>query len=223
MPKPTFLQLPDDKRNRFVEAALFEFSEHSYDMASVSRLVQTLGIAKGSIYQYFGDKFELFAWLLDEAGRRKVAALGGLEPTEAADVFTTLRGMYASGLQFWRAEPRWASLGLRVHEPSREPRLVALRERFAAGAHAFVRGLLAAGQEAGDVAPEADLDTLAHLVTAMLSVGLRDAFLARAGLAPGQLPERPLEIADRDLESIVDATMGLLETGLRREAVASRA
>ncbi|MEN0063864.1 MAG: TetR/AcrR family transcriptional regulator [Myxococcota bacterium] len=217
MPKPTFLQLPDEKRQRFTHAALVEFTDHSYDVASVSRLVSTLGIAKGSLYQYFGDKFELFEWLLQESGRRKVQAIeAGLAPDPEADVLARLRQMYWHGLAFWQAEPRWASLGLRVHEPSREPRLAALRQAVALGAHAFVRGLLAEGQSTGQLRADVPLDATAHLVTSLLSVGLRDALLAKVGLAPGTLPDHPLDVRDADLEQIVNATMGLLERGLQR-------
>ncbi len=216
MPKATFLQLPDDKRTRIVQAALVEFSDHSYDVASISRLVSTLGIAKGSIYQYFGDKLELFTWLLEEAGRRKIAAISPDSLATSGDVFARLRAMYGAGLEFWRAQPRWASLGLRVLEPSREPRLDALRQRYAAGAHAFVRGLLAEAQGMEQIRTDMDLDAAAHLVTAMLSVGMRDAFLARVGLAPGTLPDRPLDVSDEDLQVVIDAAMDLLEGGLRR-------
>lgn len=213
MPKPTFHQLPHDKRARLVQAALHEFTDHGYDQASISRLVATLGIAKGSIYQYFGDKFALFEYLLQESGRRKLEAVLP-DQAEDTDVFARLRSMYGSGLRFWRTHPRWAALPLRVLEPSREPRLGSLREQLTVGAHAFLKGLLVEGQQQGRVRSDIDLDTAAHLVTAMLQHGLHNALLARMGLSPGQLPDGPLEVADTDLADIADDAVSLLQRGL---------
>jgi AcrR family transcriptional regulator len=72
MPKPTFLNLPDAKRDRITELALDEFSTHPYRQASLSRIVARAGIAKGSMYQYFENKLDLYRWLVtDELERRR--------------------------------------------------------------------------------------------------------------------------------------------------------
>lgn len=67
MPKQTFMNLPEDKRQWILECAIDEFSEHGYSGASISRLVSAAKIAKGSFYQYFEDKEDLYAYLLDYA------------------------------------------------------------------------------------------------------------------------------------------------------------
>ena len=58
MPTPTFDRLAPAKRDAFLDAALAEFAAHDFDTASVSRVVAELGIAKGSVYQYFADNAE---------------------------------------------------------------------------------------------------------------------------------------------------------------------
>ena len=83
MPTQTFHNLPPDKREKIVELALEEFSERPYAQASLSRIVARAGIAKGSIYQYFTDKFDLYRWLIvEEVGRRKQAFIGEASPLE---------------------------------------------------------------------------------------------------------------------------------------------
>ena len=59
MPKETFLNLPEEKRNRILDAAIQEFAANPYDVASISNIVRKVGIAKGSFYQYFEDKKDL--------------------------------------------------------------------------------------------------------------------------------------------------------------------
>ena len=54
--RPTFLNLPPEKKERVVAAALGEFADKGYQQASLNTMVAASGIAKGSIYQYFKDK-----------------------------------------------------------------------------------------------------------------------------------------------------------------------
>ena len=52
MPQATFFNLPDDKKNLIIAAALDEFSSASYDTA-INQICKKSNIAKGSFYQYF--------------------------------------------------------------------------------------------------------------------------------------------------------------------------
>lgn len=67
MPKQTFLNLPEDKRRWIIDCAVEEFAEYGYSGASISRFVETAKIAKGSFYQYFEDKEDLYAYIIDYA------------------------------------------------------------------------------------------------------------------------------------------------------------
>jgi len=70
MPKPTFLKLANTKRKGFLHEAYKEFSLHSFEAASITNLVKSLGIAKGSVYQYFEDKEALYVYLVKDADRQ---------------------------------------------------------------------------------------------------------------------------------------------------------
>lgn len=217
MPKATFLNLPAGKRERFVEAALDEFAREPYDRASVSAIVARLGIAKGSVYQYFDDKLDLFTWLVEEAGRRKLAAL---EHAVVADApfFEMLRTSYVAGLSFWRSDPRWARIALRMAEPSQDERLEALRRKHADAAHRWLRERLHEARDGGALRADVSLDDAAHLVHALLSDGVLRAWLARAGLDLAGLAERPAlaeVLGEVDLRAVVDEALALLERGLR--------
>src|SRR6202046_798091 len=48
------------KRERIVEAALKHLAEQGYHSARIEDLAAQLGVAKGSIFQYFGSKAGLF-------------------------------------------------------------------------------------------------------------------------------------------------------------------
>lgn len=73
MTKPTFKNLNLKKKENFLKDAFSEFALRGFWGASLTRLVKSLGIAKGSIYQYFENKEDLYHYLLGEACRQKAA------------------------------------------------------------------------------------------------------------------------------------------------------
>jgi AcrR family transcriptional regulator len=67
MPSLTFNKLPPAKRDKFIRVAMAEFASAGYEKASVTQMVKKLKIAKGSVYQYFENKKELYFYLLETA------------------------------------------------------------------------------------------------------------------------------------------------------------
>ena len=61
----TFRRLAADKQQRITQTAVDEFCEKGYHGASINAMVERLGIAKGSIFQYFGDKKGLFSFIFE--------------------------------------------------------------------------------------------------------------------------------------------------------------
>lgn len=62
MPKDTFLKLNDEKQERIIRSAVSEFNKHGYEKSNVSEIAKSAEVAKGSIYQYFENKRELFLY-----------------------------------------------------------------------------------------------------------------------------------------------------------------
>ncbi|MBR2539781.1 MAG: TetR/AcrR family transcriptional regulator [Mogibacterium sp.] len=56
----TFYRLPDDKKERILAAAHREFAGLTYEKTSINRILAEANIPKGSFYQYFDDKSDLF-------------------------------------------------------------------------------------------------------------------------------------------------------------------
>lgn len=66
MPTSTFFRLPEEKRQRLLTAAREEFSRTSFDEVSINRFIRRANIPRGSFYQYFADKKDLFHYLLQD-------------------------------------------------------------------------------------------------------------------------------------------------------------
>jgi len=65
MPNATFFRLPQEKRDRLIHAATEEFTRVAYAEASINQIIQGANIPRGSFYQYFTDKEDLFFFLID--------------------------------------------------------------------------------------------------------------------------------------------------------------
>ena len=66
MPKQTFYKLPQEKQERILAAAKREFTQVRYSDASINQIVREAGIPRGSFYQYFEDKKDIFLCFLTE-------------------------------------------------------------------------------------------------------------------------------------------------------------
>ena len=60
MPKETFLNLPLEKQEKVMRAAISEFLKHGFEKGNVGDIAKNAEVAKGSMYQYFENKKELF-------------------------------------------------------------------------------------------------------------------------------------------------------------------
>ena len=101
MPTQTWVNLEAGKREQITQAALSEFAHHPYSQASITALVRRLGIAKGSVYQYFEDKEDLYVSLVRVAHERVHSALRSRIPLtlyREADVFVLLRRYFAESV-----------------------------------------------------------------------------------------------------------------------------
>ena len=106
MPKQTFLNLPEGKRNTVINAAIDEFAEYGLENASTNRIVANSGISKGSFYQYFEDKQDVFMYLLTVLEREKVEYFSGKHPPSTnMDTFEYFRWMIKTGMEFNTSHP----------------------------------------------------------------------------------------------------------------------
>ncbi|MEW5939957.1 MAG: TetR/AcrR family transcriptional regulator [Chloroflexota bacterium] len=115
MPKQTFFNLPEEKRENIVNAAVDEFAEYGLENASTNRIVENSGISKGSFYQYFEDKQDVFMYLLSVLEKEKMDYFRDKHPPSTnLDTFEYFRWMIKAGMEFNSAYPRMTQAATRV-------------------------------------------------------------------------------------------------------------
>src|SRR5512145_202657 len=107
MPKQTFLNLPEEKRQAVVNAAVDEFADYGFEASSINRIVANSGISKGSFYQYFEDKMDVFRYLMDMLANEKTVFFKDKHPPSAnLDTFGYFHWMIKTGMEFSSTHPR---------------------------------------------------------------------------------------------------------------------
>lgn len=66
MPKKTFFNLAEEKREILLKSLHEEFSRVSLNEASIANIVKNADIARGSFYQYFSGKEDAFLYMLEQ-------------------------------------------------------------------------------------------------------------------------------------------------------------
>jgi AcrR family transcriptional regulator len=210
MPKPTFFNLPEAKRDRILDLALDEFANNDFESASISRIVARAGIAKGSLYQYFEDKADLYLYLIETGRRRKGEHMAGRALSNPAmGLFDTLRWLMREMVTFELANPRLAKLAARaMNEPP------SLRDRVMIPAQAdtrrFFEQLVRQGIDRGDLRPDLD-PQIAAFVFGAIFTQLADY------LAAQEAPRARAASQSKKTQRALEQVMALLEQGMRAD------
>jgi AcrR family transcriptional regulator len=110
--KETWWNLPEAKRQRVLEAAKDEFGQRGFSAGSLNVIARQAGIAKGSLFQYFDDKMDLFTTTVEAtADDIQHAILGGLDTDDDVAFFDLLRTIMDRWLDYFRDHPVERAVG----------------------------------------------------------------------------------------------------------------
>lgn len=103
---PTFHNIDPDKQRRVLGQAQQEFADNGFQGASMNRLAARLGIAKGSLFKYFGSKERLFGAVFSGAVSSFAAYLRqARQETKGRPLASRLERLLVVGTDFVRTHP----------------------------------------------------------------------------------------------------------------------
>lgn len=231
MPKPTFLNLPDAKRDRITELALDEFSTHPYRQASLSRIVARAGIAKGSMYQYFENKLDLYRWLVtDELERRRNEWLENDVPRPESPsrggLFADIEQLVLTRVGFMLAHPRLARLAASAMEPTTDEELRELHGALRREQIESLADRIRTARASGEVRSDLDPRTVAHLIEALIIRGTTNAVLDQLGVDVQQFltdSDSGTRLDPSHWRELVREALSLIRGGIEADAGANTA
>lgn len=214
MPKETFHNLPDEKQQQLIDIASEEFASNAYKAASVSNIVRKAGIAKGSFYQYFEDKKDLYRYLI-ELGTEKKLKLAGELPALApsVDLFGYMRWQFLSAVSYEVRYPLLAKITFRAFvEEVPFPEMK--EELMRRGTTQLFKQLISQGILHGEVGVWVDPDVAAFLMEVVF-YQFGKYFIERLGL--NQAAEIDQEILENEeAQQLLSNLMDILEAGMKR-------
>jgi AcrR family transcriptional regulator len=106
MPKQTFYNLPEKKREKILSASMEEFASAGYDLSSIQKIIKASGIPRGSFYQYFEDKADLFEEVMVVIAKRKMVYMQPvLDRNDEFGLFGILKELAKAGVEFGMNNP----------------------------------------------------------------------------------------------------------------------
>lgn len=89
MPKSTFYNLNEEKKEKIKKAINNEFSKNPFSKASISNIIEEAQIPRGSFYQYFDDKEDALKYILDEVAQKERKKIIDILNRNSGDIFKT--------------------------------------------------------------------------------------------------------------------------------------
>ncbi|MDO9263206.1 MAG: TetR/AcrR family transcriptional regulator, partial [Desulfosalsimonadaceae bacterium] len=157
------------KRQRIIECAVDEFAQHDYASASISKIVTKAGIAKGSLYQYFNDKSDLYSYLLDLVSQTKTKMMAqAFQPENTLPFFESLLALFSVMANFELQYPKLAKIGYKaVSGKSPLPEELLIKGKRASIQY-FVT-LIDQGKANGEIRSDIDAEIAAFIFVSTLS------------------------------------------------------
>lgn len=113
LPKDTFNNLSEGKKQKIFLSAVKEFSTRRFSEASINQIVKVAGISRGSFYQYFNDKEDLFLYMLAEISKEKRnVILSGEAIDRDADFLEAYMKAMKNSLQWGKTKPEYARISM---------------------------------------------------------------------------------------------------------------
>jgi AcrR family transcriptional regulator len=217
MPKPTFDNLPAAKRQAIIDLALEEFAEHPYAVASLSRIVERAGIAKGSIYQYFAHKQDLYLFAIEYAAQQQLAILSAqVPPDPGLGLFDLLRWQMQASVQVGLAAPRLTRLMYRA-TTDELPFRAEVERRLQAAGEGHIQALLARGVEQGEIDPSVDLELAAFVLRGLIA-SASELIMRRVGVTLAAAADDVAALSGPAADQLYDQIIRILRFGLSARA-----
>lgn len=166
MPTGTWERLPAARRAAVTRAAEREFAERGFSQGSLNTIAREAKVSKGSLFQYFDDKVDLFAYLAGLASQRIRSAMARAAedlPWDT-DFFGSMRRLNVAWIAYFYDHPSDLALTAAANlEPDRATR-AAVRQAAAEEYVGMLRPLIELAAATGQLRDGADQEALLALL-----------------------------------------------------------
>ena len=171
MPKQTFYDLCEEKKARIIDMALEEFSQKTFSQASLNQIIKSAGIPKGSFYQYFENKEDLYLYLIEEASSESKKLRESIYDTDPdATAFDVMIRITELSFRQVNIDQRYTTLALFILLDDSEF-IKQIRTRAASDRKTVA--MLERDKKRGLISPETNCELVASIISAFSLLQLR--------------------------------------------------
>jgi TetR/AcrR family transcriptional regulator len=211
----TFKNLDSGKRGKVLDAAVDEFAEYGFGSASMNRIVQRLGIAKGSLFQYFGSKEGLFRFVFEHAVDLVRQSLRQVKrESDDGDFFERIYRSLLAGIDFIDRHPRVYQIYLKMLFQENFPVRAQFLQQVRLFSVEYLTPLVEHGIAHGELRPDLDVAMTAFYLDALMDRFLQAYCVSYVDAGTGFYQASPEQLQHRAREFV-----RLLRQGLGSQAL----
>ena len=111
MPTQTFHNLKAPKKEKLIEAITDELSRATYENINIQNIIKQASIPRGSFYQYFNDKDDMYQYFMTYIGQTKIVYFKDIFTATNMSFIERVEALYLAGLNFKRDYPKFVKAG----------------------------------------------------------------------------------------------------------------
>jgi len=148
------------KIEKLVEAAIDEFSAHTYYEASLNRILKRAGVSKGEFYYHFRSKEELYLYILDLIVEKKKENLSEVLKKRPNGFFELLEMGIKANIEMFRKYPKLSRMSLQLLKVRDKPIYRKVLTQFEDVSIEFLEKYVRQGVEEGEIRDDIPLEFL---------------------------------------------------------------
>ena len=211
MPKRTFNRLDDDKKERIMRAAIEEFQACGFEKAKIEAIAKNAGVAKGSIYQYFDDKKELFLYTVTWALEYFMKVIDRQTPLKDMDVYDYFLSSGRERYELIKNEPLLVAFSTDIVSGKFGSLAQEANSEIHRIGEEYELRLIKNGKRKGTIREDLDDKTLL-----LFFQGVTEKFTMKIMEMVQNFQDEPTEEQFRDIERFMNNMVSLLKQGMGR-------
>ncbi len=165
--KPTFDNIPAEKKLKILSVALTEFSSKGYENANINIIAKESGVSVGSMYKYFDSKKDLFLTTVNLGVETLEAVLDGISSTDC-DVMEKLERLIRTAIDYSKRQSELIRLYYEIASESNVELIRSLAVRTETVAAKVYIDAIKQGQKTGEIRSDISPEISAFLLDNLL-------------------------------------------------------
>ncbi|MDD3992786.1 MAG: TetR/AcrR family transcriptional regulator [Desulfobacterales bacterium] len=214
MPKETFFKIADEKRERLLREAARLFAERGFNQTDMAQLASRAGVAKGSIYNYFENKEDLYLYVCRDGMRRSREAIYGRMDPEW-DVYRQIEHIFRQGARFIQNHPEYLILYANISSAGMERFSVQMSREVEKYTADHLKRLIRRDMQRGLVRDDVDVNFAAFMVNSLYIIFMTSLVSSHFKLRLQEYLEMDGDFTDASLEPLIQGTTDTINNLLR--------